>query len=141
MQSGTGGGEGVGVGGEAQPDLGPIARMMMSVAGQAITGYVQFRALVELLIARGVISRDELENLFEESRSTQLERTIDEWFPSDIAYHIKMAMQAAESDAAAYQGTAVPSDVDEVARARAMQSDGDSRPATDVFSAAPPEAR
>ncbi len=141
MQSGSGGGEGVSAGSEAQPDLGPIARMMMSVAGQAITGYVQFRALVELLIARGVISRDELENLFEESRSTQLERTIDEWFPSDIAYHIKMAMQSAESDAAAYQGTAVPSDVDEVARARAMQSDGAPRPENDGLGTVPPEGQ
>lgn len=109
--------------------------MMMSVAGQAITGYVQFRALVELLIAKGVFSRDELEELFEQSRATQLERTIDEWFPSDIAYHIKMAMQSAESaesaesdaaaGAAAYQGSAVPSEVDEIARARAMQSTGE----------------
>jgi hypothetical protein len=106
----------------AQDDLGPIARMMMSVAAQALTGYVQFRALVELLIQRGAISRDELEELFEQTRATQMDRTIDEWFPADIAYHIKMAMQSADADAASYQGTAVPSDVDEIARARAMQS-------------------
>lgn len=123
---------------DAQEELGPIARMMMSVAAQAITGYVQFRALVELLIARGVISRDELENLFEQSRETQLQRTIDEWFPSDIAYHIKMAMQSAATDAAAYQDSAVPSDVDEIARARAMQGDGGAAD-SDGMGAASPE--
>ena len=125
MQSGSGGG-----GETAQAS--PVARMMMSVAGQAITAYVQFRALAELLIAKGLISREELEQLFVRMREEQLERTIDEWFPEDIAYHIKLAMQsaqsteAAEASATAYEGTAVPSDVDEIARARAMQSSGQS---------------
>ncbi len=101
----------------------------MSVAGQAITAYVQFRALAELLIAKGLISREELEQLFAQMRDEQLERTIDEWFPEDIAYHIKLALQSAQSgeaSATAYEGTAVPSDVDEIARARAMQSFGQS---------------
>jgi hypothetical protein len=98
--------------------------MMMSVAGHAITAYVQFRALTELLIARGLITREELEELYAQTRGEQITRTIDEWFPSDIAYHIKMAMQSEEADAASYGGTAVPSDVDEIARARAVQSAG-----------------
>jgi hypothetical protein len=106
--------------------------MMMSVAGHAITAYVQFRALTELLIARGLISREELEQLFAQTRDEQLDRTIDEWFPADIAYHIKMAMQSAEAAESAEtsatldQQTAVPSDVDEIARARWMQSGGQS---------------
>jgi hypothetical protein len=124
MQSGSGGGD------PAQPS--PVARMMMSVAGQAITAYVQFRALAELLISKGLISREELEHFFAQTREEQLDRTIDEWFPADIAYHLKMAMQSAESDgsgaagATPGAGTAVPSDVDEVARARAMQTFGQS---------------
>ena len=116
-----------GSGGDDPAQASPVARMMMSVAGQAITAYVQFRALAELLIAKGLISREELEQVFAQMRDEQLERTIDEWFPQDIAYHIKMAMQSAqtaESSATAYEGTAVPSDVDEIARARAMQSFG-----------------
>jgi hypothetical protein len=81
--------------------MGPVARMMISVAGQAITGYVQFRALAELLIAKGVITRDELEGRFAAMREQELERTIDEWFPADIAYHLKMAIQAAQAAEAA----------------------------------------
>src|SRR6058998_583550 len=120
MQSGSGGGD--------PAQASPVARMMMSVAGQAITAYVQFQALAELLISKGLISREELEQLFAQMRDQQLERTIDEWFPPDIAYHIKMAVQSAdfaqsaEASATADEGTAVPSDVDEIARARAMQS-------------------
>ncbi|MGH2353074.1 MAG: hypothetical protein ACRDJN_15825, partial [Chloroflexota bacterium] len=75
--------------------MGPVARMMMSVAGQAITSYVQFRALAEVLIARGVITREELESQFALMREQQLEQTIDEWFTPDIAYHLKMAIQSA----------------------------------------------
>jgi len=101
--------------------------MMMSVAGHAITSYVQFRALTELLISKGLITRDELEALFTESRETQLQSTIDEWFPADIAYHIKMAMQSEETSGASFQGTAVPSDADEIAAARSMQSPGSSQ--------------
>jgi hypothetical protein len=118
MQPGSGGGD--------PEQANPVARMMMSVAGQAITAYVQFQALAELLIAKGVISREELEHLYAQMRDQQLERTIDEWFPADIAYHIKLAMQPAEASATADEGTAVPSDVDEIARARAMQSFGQS---------------
>ena len=125
MQSGSGGSD--------PEQMNPVARMMMSVAGQAITGYVQFRALTELLIAKGLISREELEQLFAETREAHLVRTIDEWFPADIAYHVKMAMQAAETNdetdeasAASNAGTAVPSDVEEIARARSMQSAGQS---------------
>ena len=75
--------------------LGPVARMMMSVAGHAITSYVQFRALAELLIAKGVVDRQELENRFVLMREDALEQTIDEWFEPDVAYHLKMAIQAA----------------------------------------------
>jgi hypothetical protein len=75
--------------------MGPVARMMMSVAGHAITSYVQFRALAEVLIARGLITREELEAQFAGMRERDLERTIDEWFTPDIAYHLKMAVQAA----------------------------------------------
>ncbi len=117
--------------GTSEPEaLGPVARMMMSVAAHAITSYVQFRALAELLIERGVISREELEARFALSRERELERTIDEWFTPDIAYHLKMAVQAAmaqdaTSSAPQYtqpaSGVALP-EADEVARARAMQS-------------------
>jgi hypothetical protein len=90
--------------GEAE-ELGPVARMMISVAGHAITSYVQFRALCEVLIARGVITREELERQFSLSREGELERTIDEWFTPDIAYHLKMAVQsAAAQDEAARNG-------------------------------------
>jgi hypothetical protein len=75
--------------------MGPVARMMMSVAGQSITGYVQFRALIELLIAKGVIGRDEVEAYFARMRTQALDETIDEWFAPDIAYHLKMAVAAA----------------------------------------------
>ena len=56
MQSGSGGGGERDEGGGDPAQAGPVARMMMSVAGQAITAYVQFRALAELLIAKGLIS-------------------------------------------------------------------------------------
>jgi len=131
--------------GASEPEaLGPVARMMMSVAAHAITSYVQFRALAELLIERGVISREELENRFALSRERELERTIDEWFTPDIAYHLKMAVQSAMAQDSAspvpphdalVQGSAPPAiphtqpasgiappEADEVARARAMQS-------------------
>ena len=125
MQPGSGDSapEAAGPAGEASP----VARMMMAVAGHAITGYVQFRALVELLIAKGVITRQELEQYFSDTREADLHRTIDEWFPEDIAYHIKMAIQSQEAAAASYQGTTLASDADEVAQARAMQS-GDAPP-------------
>jgi hypothetical protein len=38
--------------------------MMMSVAGHSIASYVQFRALAELLIRKGVVTREELEQEF-----------------------------------------------------------------------------
>jgi hypothetical protein len=83
--------------GEGQ-ELGPVARMMMEVAGHAITSYVQFRALCEVLIARGVITREELEERFNLSREGELERTVDEWFSPDIAYHLKMAIASAQAE-------------------------------------------
>lgn len=116
MQSGSGGAD--------QGEMSPVARMMMNVAGHAITAYVQFRALTELLISRNLISREELEQLYAQTGEAELNRTIDEWFPADIAYHLKMAMQSEAASAASYAGTAVPSDVDEIARARSMQSAG-----------------
>ena len=69
--------------------------MMMGVAGHAITSYVQFRALAELLIEKGVMTRDELEQKFTLMRDDGLERTVDEWFEPDIAYHVKMAIRTA----------------------------------------------
>jgi hypothetical protein len=81
------------------PDqLGPVARMMMSVAAQAITSYIHFRALAEVLIGRGLISREELETRFATMRDQQLELTVDEWFPADIAYHLKMAIKSAQAE-------------------------------------------
>jgi hypothetical protein len=81
---------------QSEPEqLGPVARMMIEVAGHAITSYVQFRALCEVLIARGVITREELERQYSLSREGELERTVDEWFTPDIAYHLKMAVQSA----------------------------------------------
>ena len=103
--------------------MGPIARMMMSVAAHAITSYVQFRALAEVLIAKGVLSREELEQQFASMREQRLEQTIDEWFTPDIAYHIKMAVESAMAQDAAGSRVAPP-EPDEVARARAMQSGG-----------------
>lgn len=113
--------------------LGPVARMMMSVASHAITSYVQFRALAEVLIARGAITREELEAQFSLMRDHELDRTIDEWFPADIAVHLKVAVQSAMAEDAAESarpgepGGVAPPEMDEVARARAMQ---DHRPAS-----------
>jgi hypothetical protein len=84
--------------------MGPVARMMMEVAGHAITSYVQFRALCEVLIAKGVIGREELESRFSLSQQGELERTVDEWFSPDIAYHLKMAIQSAMAQDAAGSG-------------------------------------
>ena len=82
-----------------QPEqLGPVARMMMGVAGHAITSYVHFRALAEVLIEKGVLDRDELESRFTAMRKDVLEQTVDEWFDADIAYHIKMAFRSAAAD-------------------------------------------
>ena len=75
----------------------PVARMMMSVAGHAITSYVQFRALAELLIQKGVLTREELEQQFTLMRDDGLDRTVDEWFEPDIAYHLKMAIKASRA--------------------------------------------
>jgi len=71
--------------------------MMMSVAGHAITGYIQFRALAELLIQKGVVTREELERQFTLMREDGLDRTVDEWFEPDIAYHLKMAIKASRA--------------------------------------------
>lgn len=99
----------------------PIARMMMSVAGQSIVAYVQMRAMAEVLIAKGVFTREELEIQFETMRVRELARTIDEWFTADIAYHVKLAFES-EAAHAEVDGVA-PAEPDEIARARAMQSD------------------
>jgi hypothetical protein len=101
--------------------MGPVARMMISVAGHAITSYVQFRALCEVLIARGVVTREELEHQFSLSREGQLEDTIDEWFTPDIAYHLKMAVESAMAQDRAAAESVAPPDPEEVARARRMQ--------------------
>jgi hypothetical protein len=81
----------------SENELSPVARMMMGVAGHAITSYVQFRALAELLIEKGVLTRDELEQKFSLMREDGLERTVDEWFEPDIAYHIKMAIRTSSA--------------------------------------------
>lgn len=120
-------------GGQAPGDANPVAQMMMSVASHAIVGYVQFRALAELLIARGAITREELEAQFAAIRGDAIERTIDEWFTPQVAYHLKMAMRAAgaETEAGAgehhddsghsHGGGVVVNDAEEIARARAVQ--------------------
>ncbi|HET6316948.1 MAG TPA: hypothetical protein VFG86_10850 [Chloroflexota bacterium] len=81
----------------SENEQSPVARMMMSVAGHAITGYVQFRALAELLIQKGVLTREELEQQFALMREDGLDRTVDEWFEPDIAYHLKMAIKASRA--------------------------------------------
>jgi hypothetical protein len=83
--------------------LGPVARMMIAVAGHAITTQVQLRALAELLIERGVITREELEQRYAQLQGQQLDQTIDEWFTADIAYHLKMAIHSARSTEGASQ--------------------------------------
>ena len=112
--------------------MGPVARMMMSVAAQAITGYVQFRALVDLLVDRGVFTREELEEHFVATRRRDLERTVDEWFPADIAYHVKMAIHSAEESAVApgsdEAGSLLAVEAEEMARAQAMQAGGPGGP-------------
>ena len=99
----------------------PIARMMMSSAGHSIVAYVQMRAMAEVLIGKGVFTREELEIQFEMMRVRELARTIDEWFTPDIAYHVKLAFES-EAAHAEVEGVA-PAEPDEIARARAMQSD------------------
>lgn len=100
----------------------PIARMMMSVAGQALVAYVQLRAIAEVLIEKGVFTREELEDRFREMRVQELSRTIDEWFPPDVAHHVKLAFETERAVAESAEGVAPP-DPDDVARARAMQAD------------------
>ena len=82
--------------------------MMMGVAGHAITGYVQFRALAELLIEKGVLTREELEERFTLMRADGLERTVDEWFEPDIAYHVKMAIRTTDAAQEAQAQDGVP---------------------------------
>jgi hypothetical protein len=142
--SGAGGAGDVGgtSGGSASEadSFGPIARMMMSVAAHAITSHVQFRTLAELLIERGILTREELEARFEATREKLIPATIEEWFEPDIAYHLKMAVQASQADpggasggpgspdaatessAGSSGGIVAPAESDELARARAMQS-------------------
>ncbi|HEU5315833.1 MAG TPA: hypothetical protein VFX49_06950 [Chloroflexota bacterium] len=81
----------------SENELTPVARMMMSVAGHAITSYVQFRALAEILIQKGILTREELEQQFTLMRDDGLDRTVDEWFEPDIAYHLKMAIKASRA--------------------------------------------
>jgi hypothetical protein len=101
--------------------MGPVARMMMSVASHAITSYVQFRALAEVLIARGVITREELEAQFANMGEGALEATVDEWFEPDVAYHLKMAIKSAQA-ADERSVSVTPADPNDLARARAVQN-------------------
>ena len=87
--------------------------MMMGVAGHAMTSYVQFRALAELLIEKGVLTREELEQRFALMREDGLERTVDEWFEPDIAYHIKMAIRTTGAAQEAQSSAPVPPRVEE----------------------------
>jgi len=78
--------------------LGPVARMMIAVAGHAITSHIQMRALLELLIGQGVVDRDTIEAQYNIMRDHELDVTVDEWFPPDIAAHLKVAFQDGEKD-------------------------------------------
>jgi hypothetical protein len=100
----------------------PIARMMMGVAGHSLLAYVQLRALAEVLIETGAITRQQLEERFAVMRARELDRTIDEWFEPEIAKHIKMAFEA-ERVAAEAEGNVAPPDAGEIALARSMQSE------------------
>jgi hypothetical protein len=100
----------------------PIARMMMGVAGHSLLAYVQLRALAEVLIETGAITREQLEERFVVMRARELDRTIDEWFEPEIAKHIKMAFEA-ERVAAEAEGNVAPPDAGEIALARSMQSE------------------
>ncbi len=75
--------------------------MMIAVAGHAITSHIQVRALVELLISQGIVDREALEAQYNLMRIHELEATIDEWFPPDIAAHLKVAIQEGGPDSAA----------------------------------------
>jgi hypothetical protein len=75
--------------------------MMIAVAGHAITSHIQVRALVELLISQGVVDREALEAQYNLMRVHELEATIEEWFPPDIAAHLKEAIQEGGPDSAA----------------------------------------
>lgn len=74
-------------------ELGPLGRLAVAVAGQAITGYLQFQALAELLISRGIITREEWQAHYHLLLAHELENTIDAWFPPDIAEQVKQAMR------------------------------------------------
>ena len=100
----------------------PIARMMMGVAGHSLLAYVQLRALAEVLIETGAITREQLEERFVVMRARELDRTIDEWFEPEIAKHIKMAFEA-ERVASEAECNVAPPDAGEIALARAMQSE------------------
>ncbi len=80
-------------------ELGPLGRLAVAVAGQAITGYLQFQALAELLISRGIITREEWQAHYHLLLAHELEHTIDAWFPPDIAEQIKQAMREQGSPA------------------------------------------
>jgi hypothetical protein len=100
----------------------PIARMMMGVAGHSLLAYVQLRALAEVLIETGAITREQLEDRFAAMRDRELGRTIDEWFEPEIAKHIKMAFEA-ERVASEVEGSVAPPDASEIAIARTMQGE------------------
>ena len=101
----------------SENELSPVARMMMGVAGHAITSYVQFRALAELLIEKGVLTREELEQKFTLMRDDGLDRTVDEWFEPDVAYHIKMAIRTANAAQQVRDSEAAASEPDGSSRA------------------------
>ncbi|MAG36983.1 MAG: hypothetical protein CL878_12175 [Dehalococcoidia bacterium] len=97
--------------------LGPVARMMIAVAGHAITSHIQVRALIELLISQGVVDREALEAQYSLMRVHELEATIEEWFPPDIAAHLKVAMQGEdpEGPSAGDQAPSIHDEGDEAA--------------------------
>jgi hypothetical protein len=76
------------------PEAGAIGRLAIAVAGQAITGYLQFQALAQVLIARGIITQDDWEASYRLLLAHELDHTIDEWFPADIAAQVKAAVHA-----------------------------------------------
>ena len=57
-----------------------------------------------LLISQGVVDREALEAQYNLMRVHELEATIEEWFPPDIAAHLKEAIQEGGPDSAAADG-------------------------------------
>jgi hypothetical protein len=74
-------------------ELGPLGRLAVAVAGQALTGYLQMQALAELLISRGIITREEWQAHYHLLLAHELETTIEAWFPPDIAEQLKQTLR------------------------------------------------